>query len=116
MEGFLYQVGATGFEATRLVLVERLLSDPKYKMDPMVSLYYYAPICTILNGLAALVVEVPQMNMANIIANTLPAKRFARFAPTNQPTHPHIGKSSPHLLTLCGVLKDIVVVAAFILI
>ena len=132
MEGFLYQVGATGFEATRLVLVERLLSDPKYKMDPMVSLYYYAPICTILNGLAALVVEVPQMSMANIIANTLPAKRFARFArkpkptpltkpplifpATNQPTHPHIGKSSPHLLTLCGVLKDIVVVAAFILI
>lgn len=68
------------------MLVERLLSDPKYKMDPMVSLYYYAPICTILNGLAALVVEVPQMSMANIIANTLPTKRFARFARKPKPT------------------------------
>jgi len=66
LTGFLYQAGGITFEATRLVLVQRLLSSAEFKMDPLVSLYYFAPICAVMNGLAALVLEVPSMTMKNV--------------------------------------------------
>ena len=49
--GFLYQAGGLVFEAIRLTLVERLLSSAEFKMDPLVSLYYFAPVCAIMNGI-----------------------------------------------------------------
>lgn len=52
------------FEATRLVLVQKLLSSAEFKMDPMVSLYYFAPCCAIMNGICMLVTEVPRMRLA----------------------------------------------------
>ena len=66
MTGFLYQVGGIVFEATRLVMVQRLLSSAEFKMDPLVSLYYFAPACAIMNGLVALVIEVPKLSLADI--------------------------------------------------
>ena len=66
LTGFLYQAGGIAFEATRLVMVQRLLSSAEYKMDPLVSLYYFAPVCGVMNSLAALVIEVPGMSMKNI--------------------------------------------------
>jgi hypothetical protein len=66
MTGFLFQVGGIIFEATRLVMVQRLLSSAEFKMDPLVSLYYFAPACAIMNGLTALVVEVPKMTLAEV--------------------------------------------------
>lgn len=66
LTGFLYQVGGIIFEATRLVMVQRLLSSAEFKMDPLVSLYYFAPACAVMNGLTALVVEVPKMTLADI--------------------------------------------------
>ena len=47
-------------------MVQRLLSSAEFKMDPLVSLYYFAPACAVMNGLTALVVEVPKMTMADI--------------------------------------------------
>jgi len=66
MIGFLYQIGGIVFEATRLVMVQKLLSSAEFKMDPLVSLYYFAPACAIMNGITALVVEVPKMTWADI--------------------------------------------------
>lgn len=66
LTGFLYQAGGITFEATRLVLVQRLLSSAEYKMDPLVSLYYFAPVCAVMNGVTALVVEIPSMSMQNV--------------------------------------------------
>jgi hypothetical protein len=66
LTGFLYQAGGITFEAIRLTLVQRLLSSAEYKMDPLVSLYYFAPVCAVMNGLTALIVEVPGMKMQNI--------------------------------------------------
>jgi hypothetical protein len=54
------------FEAIRLVMVQRILSAPEFKMDPLVSLYYYAPACAVINGLFTLFVEVPKMHMSDI--------------------------------------------------
>ena len=64
--GFLYQLGGVLFEAIRLNLVQALLSSAEYKMDPLVSLYYFAPICAVMNGVVALFWEVPNASMADV--------------------------------------------------
>lgn len=64
--GFLYQLGGLMFEAIRLNLVQALLSSAEYKMDPLVSLYYFAPICAVMNGLVALIWEFPKVSMPEV--------------------------------------------------
>lgn len=66
MIGFLIQVGGIIFEALRLVMVQRLLSSAEFKMDPLVSLYYYAPACALTNGVVTLFTDLPRMTMADI--------------------------------------------------
>lgn len=36
--GFFWQIGGLAFEATRLVMVQRLLNSAEFKMDPLTSL------------------------------------------------------------------------------
>lgn len=64
--GFMFQVGGVVFEALRLVLVQRLLSSGDFKMDPLVSLYYFAPACAVTNGLFTALVELPRLTMQDI--------------------------------------------------
>lgn len=66
MLGVIFQLGGILFEAIRLVMVERLLSSAEYKMDPLVSLYYFAPVCAIMNFCAALVFEIPRIQMEEL--------------------------------------------------
>jgi hypothetical protein len=47
-------------------MVQRLLSSAEFKMDPLVSLYYFAPCCAVMNGLVTLVFEAPTLTMADI--------------------------------------------------
>ena len=47
-------------------MVQRLLSSAEFKMDPMVSLYYFAPACAVINGVFTLFVEIPKMGMSDI--------------------------------------------------
>ena len=70
--GFLFQLGGVVFEASRLVLVQKLLSSAEYKMDPLVSLYYFAPVCAIMNFCVAVVVELPRISMAEVYYVGLP--------------------------------------------
>lgn len=63
--GFMYQIGGILFEAVKLVMVQRLLSGAEYKMDPLVSLYYFAPICAVMNLFVALFVEVPKITLSD---------------------------------------------------
>ncbi len=66
--GFLFQVGGIVFEAMRLVMVEVLLKGEGdlQKMDPLVSLYYYAPVCAVMNGIVALLTEVATFDSADL--------------------------------------------------
>ena len=64
--GVLFQLGGIFFEAIRIVMVERLLSSAEYKMDPLVSLYYFAPVCAIMNFCAAVVFEIPRIQMEEL--------------------------------------------------
>ena len=66
LTGFLWQCGGIVFEAIRLTMVQSLLSGAEFKMDPLVSLYYFAPVCTLMNGVTSLFVEVPYMSMTDI--------------------------------------------------
>lgn len=55
--GFINQAAAIVFEAVRLVLVQKLLSGDEDDMDPLVSLYYFAPVCSVILGSIAMVFE-----------------------------------------------------------
>jgi len=116
MYGFLIQMAGILFEATRLALINALLSGSEFKMDPLVSFYYFAPICAVMNGVIALFVEVPKMTMAeiyNVGLFILLLNAMVAFA-LNVTLVTLIGKTSAVVLTLCGVLKDIMLVAASI--
>ena len=47
-------------------MVQRLLSSAEFKMDPLVSVYYFAPACAITNGVVMFFTEVPRMTMNDI--------------------------------------------------
>lgn len=114
LTGFLFQIAGIFFEALRLVMVQRLLSSPDSKMDPLVSLYYFAPVCMVMNFLVALVWEVPKLQMSQVYAVGIPtfvANAMVAFA-LNVSVVFLIGRTSSLVLTLCGVLKDILLVAA----
>jgi hypothetical protein len=64
--GVLYQIGGIVFEAVRLVMVQRLLSSDEFNMDPLVSLYYFAPVCALMNGAVAMAVELPRLKLDDI--------------------------------------------------
>lgn len=64
--GFLYQIAGIIFEALRLTMVQRLLSSAEYKMDPLVSLYYFAPVCAAMNFAVALFWEIPKVSMGEV--------------------------------------------------
>jgi hypothetical protein len=64
--GFLFQCGGVTFEAVRLVMVQRLLSSD-YKMDPLVSLYYFAPVCAAMNFCMSLIFEVPKVHLSDFM-------------------------------------------------
>ena len=88
------------------------------KMDPLVSLYYYAPVCTLMNLLVALVTEVPTFAMEDVWRVGFPIlflNASVAFA-LNVASVFLIGKTSGLVMTLCGVLKNILLVAASILI
>ncbi|KKO96973.1 hypothetical protein THAR02_10918 [Trichoderma harzianum] len=116
--GVAYQIAGVIFEALRLTMVQRLLSSADFKMDPLVSLYYFAPICAVMNGVVALIWEVPKVSMVevyNVGFFTFFLNGLCAFM-LNVSVVFLIGKTSAVVLTLCGVLKDIMLVVASMMI
>lgn len=66
LTGFIYQVTGVMFEATRLVMIQMILSSPDFKMDPLVSLYYYAPVCAVMNAVVSVFTELPTFHLDDI--------------------------------------------------
>lgn len=142
--GFLFQLGGLIFESIRLIMVQKLLNPvnatplpgsdeeekaredegkdiivekPNYKMDPLVSLYYYAPVCAVMNTLVALIFEVPTFDfndLNKVGVFTLIANAAVAFM-LNVASVFLIGKTSSLVLTLCGVLKNCGIIFASIL-
>jgi hypothetical protein len=116
--GFIYQMAGIVFEALRLTMVQRLLSSAEFKMDPLVSLYYFAPVCAAMNFVVALFWEMPKVSMAevyNVGLFTFFLNGMCAFL-LNVSVVFLIGKTSSLVLTLCGVLKDVLLVIASMMI
>lgn len=133
--GFIYQIGGVIFEALRLTMVQRLLSSAEFKMDPLVSVYYFAPVCAVINFFVALVWELPKLTMVEVyhvglftfflnglcafllnVSVVLLVCLFFCLLVTMALTLVQIGKTSSLVLTLCGVLKDVLLVIASMMI
>lgn len=118
MIGFIFQIAGVIFEALRLTMVQRLLSSAEYKMDPLVSLYYFAPVCAAMNATVAIFWELPKVSMAEVYhvgLFTLFLNGLCAFM-LNVSVVLLIGKTSSLVLTICGVLKDVLLVAASVII
>lgn len=115
--GFFFQAGGIFAEAVRLILIQILLSDSGQKMDPLVSLYYYAPVCTVMNFLVAAATEFNSFQIQDIWRVgiwTLVLNAMLAFL-LNGSSVFLIGKTSGLVMTLCGVLKNILLVLASVL-
>lgn len=99
-------------------MIQRMLSSAEFKMDPLVSLYYYAPACAAINAVVTLYVEIPRMTMGDIYdlgVFTLLANALVAFL-LNVSVVFLIGKTSAVVLTMSGILKDILLVCASLII
>ncbi|EPS95675.1 hypothetical protein FOMPIDRAFT_1025711 [Fomitopsis schrenkii] len=113
--GFLTQAAAVVFEASRLVMIQILLHG--LKMDPLVSLHYYAPVCAVINlavlplteGLAPFY-EVLRIGPWILLSNAAVAFLLNIAAVFL------VGAGSGLVLTLAGVFKDILLISGSVLI
>ncbi|KAI1341977.1 TPT-domain-containing protein [Xylariaceae sp. FL0016] len=112
--GFLYQVLGIFFESVRVIMIQHLMSESGLKMDPLVSLYYYAPVCAITNLLISLIfgwssaewTHAEEVGFGMLLVNALVAFLM------NISSVFLIGKTSGLVLILAGILKNIILVTA----
>jgi drug/metabolite transporter (DMT)-like permease len=117
MIGFIIQAAAVVFEASRLVMIQVLLHG--LKMDPIVSLHYYAPVCAMINLLVIpftegfapfLAIMEGQISPFVLISNAMVAFLL------NVAAVFLVGVGSGLVLTLAGVFKDILLITGSVLI
>jgi len=109
MVGFLTQAAAVVFEASRLVMIQILLHG--LKMDPLVSLHYYAPVCAVINLAILPFTEglAPFMELMRVGPFILLSNAFVAFL-LNVAAVFLVGAGSGLILTLAGVFKDILLI------
>ncbi|KAJ3025443.1 UNVERIFIED_CONTAM: hypothetical protein HDU68_007127 [Siphonaria sp. JEL0065] len=115
--GVVFQVLGIATEATRLVMVQQLLKD--YKMDPMVSLYHFAPVCAVMNGIACVIVEGRSFSLTtfnNQVGLPILLLNCSIALLLNISVVFLIGKTSSLVMCLSGVFKDILLVGISVLI
>ncbi|KAI0381814.1 TPT-domain-containing protein [Hypomontagnella monticulosa] len=116
--GFLYQVGGTIFESVRIIMIQSLMSSSGLSMDPLVSLYYYAPVCAVTNLVLSLASEwssvvwihASEAGLGMLLLNAVVAFLL------NVSSVLLIGKTSALILVLSGILKNILLVVAAVVI
>ncbi|ODN78955.1 hypothetical protein L202_04471 [Cryptococcus amylolentus CBS 6039] len=110
LTGFLCQCAALAFEASRLVMIQILLHG--LKMDPIVSLHYYAPVCAVINVCIIPFTEglEPFYNLHRVGLLVLFSNAGIAFA-LNVAAVFLISVGSGLILTLAGVLKDILLIS-----
>ncbi|EJC99376.1 TPT-domain-containing protein [Fomitiporia mediterranea MF3/22] len=114
LTGFIIQAAAVAFEASRLVMIQVLLHG--LKMDPLVSLHYYAPVCALINLMVIPLTEGLEpfyevMRVGPLIMFSNAAIAFL----LNIAAVFLVGAGSGLILTLAGVFKDILLVTSSVL-
>ncbi|KAG6608149.1 putative sugar phosphate/phosphate translocator, partial [Cucurbita argyrosperma subsp. argyrosperma] len=111
--GVVLQLGAVAFEATRLVLIQILLTSKGISLNPITSLYYVAPCCFVFLLVPWIFVEYPilmatssfHFDFAIFGTNSLCA-----FA-LNLAVFLLVGKTSALTMNVAGVVKDWLLIA-----
>lgn len=65
--GVVFQLAGLVFEAIRVVMIQVMLSGEGMNMDPLVGLYYYAPVCAAINFVVAVAIEMPHFSWDNVV-------------------------------------------------
>ncbi|KAK4415529.1 putative sugar phosphate/phosphate translocator [Sesamum alatum] len=111
--GVILQLGAVAFEATRLVMIQILLTSKGITLNPITSLYYVAPCCLVFLFFPWVFVEYPILrenssyHLDYVIFGT---NSFCAFA-LNLAVFLLVGKTSALTMNVAGVVKDWLLIA-----
>lgn len=111
--GVMLQLGAVVFEATRLVLIQILLTSKGISFNPITSLYYVAPCCFLFLSIPWIVVEYPKLMATSsfqfdyLVFGTNSASAFL----LNLAVFLLVGKTSALTMNVAGVVKDWLLIA-----
>lgn len=111
--GVFLQLGAVVFEATRLVLIQILLTSKGINLNPITSLYYVAPSCLAFLSIPWIFVEFPVLKETSsfhldfLIFGTNSLCAFA----LNLAVFLLVGKTSALTMNVAGVVKDWLLIA-----
>ncbi|KAL0330609.1 UNVERIFIED_CONTAM: putative sugar phosphate/phosphate translocator [Sesamum angustifolium] len=112
--GVFLQLGAVVFEATRLVMIQILLTSKGINLNPITSLHYVAPSCLAFLAIPWLIVEYPLLKQQSsgfhfdfVIFGTNSLCAFA----LNLAVFLLVGKTSALTMNVAGVVKDWLLIA-----
>ncbi|XP_052209946.1 probable sugar phosphate/phosphate translocator At5g25400 [Diospyros lotus] len=111
--GVMLQLGAVAFEATRLVMIQILLTSKGITLNPITSLYYVAPCCLVFLFVPWIFVEFPVLKESSsfhfdfVIFGTNSLCAFA----LNLAVFLLVGKTSALTMNVAGVVKDWLLIA-----
>lgn len=111
--GVTLQLGAVAFEATRLVMIQILLTSKGITLNPITSLYYVAPCCLAFLCVPWVLVEFPVLRQSSsfhldfVIFGTNSLCAFA----LNLAVFLLVGKTSALTMNVAGVVKDWLLIA-----
>ncbi|KAL2611413.1 hypothetical protein R1flu_023105 [Riccia fluitans] len=113
--GVILQLGAVGFEATRLVLIQILLTSKGISLNPITSLYYVAPCCFVFLSIPWVLIEYPQLaakatGTADYDFVVFGMNSACAFA-LNLSVFLLVGKTSALTMNVAGVVKDWLLIA-----
>ncbi|KAL3646029.1 hypothetical protein CASFOL_011209 [Castilleja foliolosa] len=112
--GVFLQLGAVAFEATRLVLIQILLTSKGINLNPITSLYYVAPSCFAFLSIPWLLVEYPilkqQISGFHFDIVIFGTNSLCAFA-LNLAVFLLVGKTSALTMNVAGVVKDWLLIA-----
>eukprot|EP00602_Paraphysomonas_sp_CaronLab_P001357 CAMPEP_0185024466 /NCGR_PEP_ID=MMETSP1103-20130426/7558_1 /TAXON_ID=36769 /ORGANISM="Paraphysomonas bandaiensis, Strain Caron Lab Isolate" /LENGTH=295 /DNA_ID=CAMNT_0027557445 /DNA_START=124 /DNA_END=1011 /DNA_ORIENTATION=+ len=112
MTGFVFQSAAIVAEASRLVLTNILLKQ--LKLDPLSSLYYIAPMCSVFIAIAFFAFEYDSLPWDTMLTPNFAGLMLINGAVAfslNIAVVMLISNTSALTLTLAGIFKDILLVA-----
>ncbi|XP_042501811.1 probable sugar phosphate/phosphate translocator At5g25400 [Macadamia integrifolia] len=111
--GVILQLAAVAFEATRLVMIQILLTSKGITFNPITSLYYVAPCCLVFLFVPWLLVEFPVLKQTSSFHfdwAIFGTNSFCAFA-LNLAVFLLVGKTSALTMNVAGVVKDWLLIA-----
>ena len=115
--GFIFQCSGIAAESTRLVMTNMLMKD--LKLDALSSLYYIAPMCSLFTGAAFLIFESTSMPYDRMLTSEfigiMAVNGGVAFA-LNVAVVLLISNTSALVLTLAGIVKDMLLVTLSVLV